>query len=63
MTFIHHVFGVFAIMTSHSKSEVRTADREIESFEMDSRGKWAGTQKDDEDMRVLGRKQVLNVGN
>ena len=50
-------------MSAHSKSDVRTADREVESYEMGSPGKYEGTVQDKQDMEVLGRKQQLNVSN
>lgn len=48
-------------MSAASKSEVRTADHELEAYEMSPGGKHEGTVQDKEDMQVLGRKQQLNV--
>ena len=52
------------MVSSAPKSDIRSADREMDSYEMadgGKGGKWAGTMKDQEDMRVLGKTQVLNV--
>ncbi len=48
-------------MAVSGKEAVVPTEHEINTHEMSFQGKYAGTDQDDRDMRVLGKRQVLNV--
>ena len=48
-------------MGSKMKSDVLSQDHELDNYEGGGRGKNEGTLKDEEDMKMLGRQQQLNV--